>query len=276
MTNFAMQFADAAIIAAGGFTGVIGAGIIARTGYIRLRNHFIGKDVLLRNADGILSAADTYKKISSITNPRHIQTPDSIVMEGPAMVFISLKDKPVVRLNLYLEEHASLWQRCLNHLDDPKKVYEIANGDCSEIEELTKEIQGVHQSAKFRNNNSENTWSRVSTNTDGSAKAINDALRACVDALSHTRDAEYNLSGGLHVAVLHGNDSEKHILVKPTTDLERDYFEDAEHGNLALLGTSGNKVMKVLMAARKSIRENSEKIPQSKFGSFMNMVRAMD
>lgn len=255
-------------LAAGATIGAV-AYSLGKRAFDRMR----GKDELFRNAASIEGEADNYlavfhrgtgdspgpglmDKLSS--GKTEDGRPDSIIMEGADRVFIFVKGKePSIRiLNLHLEADAALWAEALDNLDDPEKVHEIAGRDRINAVFPSREAEDLCIAARRRS--SESAWNRVSSNNDESARRVNDAMRKSMEALALIPDPHYSLSGACHIAIRYqGGKGGTHVLVKPTTIPEREFFKKRlGYDELRYFRQDGNKVAEALFDVRQAIAQD--------------------
>ncbi len=262
-----------------------GAALFA-AGYAATRtisNRLFGKDQLYRNAASIEGEADSYYALSHLgegsQNFRLMDfqkkgfgedlanvmleagqkntPPASVIMECADRVYIYMGDKkPSVRmLNLRLEKHAALWGECLDYLDNPEQVYETFGKEPGEAARHSEESRDVCDKAISRNR--ESAWNKAASNGDTSASRVNRAMLKCAAALALSPDENYSLSGACHVAVRYTDDQGKaHILVKPTTKLERRFAKKRlGDDELKYLGQDGNEVARSVFDVRGDIKK---------------------
>ena len=152
----------------------------------------------------------------------------SIVMQGVDAAYIALMGREPAVTVLYLRkpEDAILFRTCLDHLDDPEKIYALATRQAPQEKEADHKDCGECREMQTANGNVENTWFRFSHGHDATDEKVDDAMLEQVISLARSRDKDISQSGACHISVkMQGQNKLNDIVVLPTSTLFRKAFK---------------------------------------------------
>ena len=152
----------------------------------------------------------------------------SIVMQGVDAAYIGMMGREPAVTVLYLRkrEDAILFRNCLDHLDDPEKMYAIATRQALPGKEASHEDCGECKEIQSANSNLESTWFRFSHGREATDEKVDDAMLEQVVSLARSRDKDISQSGACHISVkIQGDNKLNDIVVLPTSTLFRKTFK---------------------------------------------------